>query len=174
VYGRTYTNTYLITFSVGPFCVHTHTLAPSIQPLLKALAEGFFVNLLEFGSGIRFDVLHGCETCSPEAHFQSMEQPKVTWSEIRRVRWLGVTGMFFSARNCCTTSDVWISELLWCRNHCPCHLSCHFLRTASHNLWKNFHVEMTSNNLSRRYKLIVHRNVHVKQFRELFDCPSLY
>jgi hypothetical protein len=32
--------------------------------------------------------IHGCEMCSLEAHFQSREQPKVTRSEIRRVRWL--------------------------------------------------------------------------------------
>ena len=85
--GRTYGNAYLITFKVGP--LRTHTLAPSILPLLEAPAEGFFWNLPEFGRRIRFDVLHGCETCPLEAHFQSREQPKVTRSEIRRVRWLG-------------------------------------------------------------------------------------
>ena len=78
---------------------HTHTLAPSILPLLEAPAEGFFWNLPEFGHRIRFDVLHGCETRPLEAHFQSRKQPKVTRSEIRRTRWL-----LFSARNCCTTS----------------------------------------------------------------------
>jgi len=59
------------------------------MPLLEAPAECFFWNLPEFGSRIRFDVLHGCETCSLEAHFPSGEEPKVTRSEIRRVRWLG-------------------------------------------------------------------------------------
>jgi hypothetical protein len=38
-----------------------------------------------------------------------------------------MTGMFFSARSCCTTSDVWLGALSWCRNHCPYHLS-HNLR----------------------------------------------
>jgi hypothetical protein len=58
-------------------------------PLLEAPSEGFFWNLPEFGRLIRFDVLHGCETCPLEAHFQSKEQSIVTLSEIRRVRWLG-------------------------------------------------------------------------------------
>jgi hypothetical protein len=31
----------------------------------------------------------GYETRRPEGHFQSGEQPKVTWSEVRRMRWLG-------------------------------------------------------------------------------------
>jgi hypothetical protein len=57
--------------------------------MVEAPAESFVWNLPEFGCRIRFDVLHGCETRPPEAHFQSREQPKVTQSEIRRVRWLG-------------------------------------------------------------------------------------
>jgi len=64
-------------------------LAPSILPLLEAPAEGFFWNLSEFGRRIWFYVLHGCETRPLETHFQSREQPKVTRSEIRRVRLLG-------------------------------------------------------------------------------------
>jgi len=86
--GWTYDNAYLITFKVGP--LRTHTLAPSILPLLEAPAEGFFWNLLQFGRRIPFDVLHGCETRPLVAHFQSREQPKVTRSKIRRIRWLGV------------------------------------------------------------------------------------
>jgi hypothetical protein len=34
------------------------------------------------------------------------------------------------------------------------------------------HVEMTSNTLIRRYELMVHKTVDVKEFRELFNCPS--
>ena len=30
-----------------------------------------------------------------------------------------MTGMLLSARNCCTTSDVWLGALSWCRNHSP-------------------------------------------------------
>jgi len=85
--GRTYDNTYLITFKVGP--LHMHTLAPSILTFLEAPAEGFFWNLPEFGRRIRFYVLHGCEMRPLEAHFQSREQPKVTWSEIWKLQWLG-------------------------------------------------------------------------------------
>jgi len=69
--------------------LRTHTLAPSILPLLEALTEGLIWNLSEFACRIRFDVLHGYETRPLEAHFQSREQPKVTRSEIQRVRWLG-------------------------------------------------------------------------------------
>jgi hypothetical protein len=72
----------------------THTLAPSNLPLLQAPVEGFYWHLLQFGRCIRFAVLHGCETPPLEAH----SQPKVTRSEIRRVRWLGDD----------TTSDVWL------------------------------------------------------------------
>jgi hypothetical protein len=41
-----------------------------ILPLLEAPAEGFFRSAPEFGHRIRFDVLHGCETCPLEAHFR--------------------------------------------------------------------------------------------------------
>jgi hypothetical protein len=57
---------------------------------LEVPAEDIFWNLSKFGRRIRFDVLHGCETLALEAHFQSSEEPKVTRSEIRRIRWLGV------------------------------------------------------------------------------------
>jgi hypothetical protein len=33
--------------------------------------------------------MSGCETRHLETYFQGWEQPKVTWSEIRRVWWLG-------------------------------------------------------------------------------------
>jgi hypothetical protein len=62
-----------------------HTPAPSILPLLEASGEGFLCNLPDLGSRIRFDVFHGCEMCPLE----SRKQPKVTRSEIQRVRWLG-------------------------------------------------------------------------------------
>jgi hypothetical protein len=39
-------------------------------------------------------------------------------------------------------------------------------------LEKNFHLEMTSNILSRRYELMVQQTVDVKEFREVFDYPS--
>jgi hypothetical protein len=98
---------------------HTHTLSPSILPLLETLAEGFsFLYLPDFSRRIRFTVLKGWEKCPLAAHFQSREDPKVTRSEVRRLRWLG------------TSSDVWLGALSWCWNRCPCHLS-RFLRTAS-------------------------------------------
>ena len=115
----------LINFEVGP--LRTHTLAPSILPLLEAKAEGFFWNLPEFGRRIRFDVFHGCETSPLEAHFLSMEQPEVTRSEIRSVRWLR------NDRNACAMQfgrkrrDKWQGEWQreWCLHHgnAPSHTS---------------------------------------------------
>jgi hypothetical protein len=55
------------------------------MPLLEASVKGFAVNIPEFNCGVRFDVLHGCETGPLEAHFQSQEQPKVTQNEIWRI-----------------------------------------------------------------------------------------
>ena len=39
-----------------------------------------------------------------------------------------MTGMLLSARNCCTTSDVWLGALPWCRHHSLCHSPCHLSR----------------------------------------------
>jgi hypothetical protein len=125
LYGKAYGSAYLARASTHTH-IRTHTLAPSILPLFKAPTEGFFWNLPEFGRRIRIR----CETCPLEAHFQSREQPEVTRSEIRRVRWLG------DNRNCCTTSDVWLGALSWCRNHCPC------LPFVAPLPLQNLHVEM--------------------------------
>jgi hypothetical protein len=67
-------NGHLINFKSGPIFIET--LTPSILPLFKAPAEGFFWNPQQLGRRIPFDALHCCETCLHEAHFQSREQPK--------------------------------------------------------------------------------------------------
>jgi hypothetical protein len=72
-----------------------------ISSIYLATVRGVGGRLILESSGIRFDALIGCETCALETHFQSREQPKVTRSEIRRVRWLGDD----------TTSDVWLGTL---------------------------------------------------------------
>jgi hypothetical protein len=129
---------------------------------LEAPAESFW-NLPEFDHHIQFVVFHGCETCSLEAHFQSGEQPTITPSEMQRVRLLD------DDRNCCTTSDVWLGASSWCRNHCPClPLPPNCIVQPPQNL----HVEMISNALSRRYKLMEHHTVNVTEFHELVDLPS--
>jgi hypothetical protein len=108
---RTYGNAYLITFKAGTLHAHTHILSTSILPTLEAPAEGFFQNPPQFGRRIRFDSLHGCEKFPHEAHFQNRQQPKVTRSEIMRVRWSGDDRMSFSARTCCAKRDVWLGAL---------------------------------------------------------------
>jgi hypothetical protein len=62
----------------------------SIDPAIVGSTGGWLLlNLPQFGRGIRFDILHGCEMCPLEANFQIREQLEVTRSDIRRVRWLG-------------------------------------------------------------------------------------
>ena len=83
--GKTYDNAYLITFKAGPLRTHTHThtLPPSILPLLEAPTEGFVWNLPEFGCRIRFDaenitITHRathcllCSNSSPRKAFLSL------------------------------------------------------------------------------------------------------
>jgi hypothetical protein len=97
--GRTYGNAYLITFTVRALRTRTHTRTHLLhgschcwKPLLKASVGIFCSSALAF----YFMSFHGCEMGPLEAHSHSNEQPKVTGSEIRRVRWL---------------SDVWFGVL---------------------------------------------------------------
>jgi hypothetical protein len=64
----------------------THTQACSI---VGSTDGRLLLDSSELGRRIRFYVLRGCETCPFEDRFQNMEEPKVTRSEILRVRWLG-------------------------------------------------------------------------------------
>jgi hypothetical protein len=110
-------------------------------------------------------LLHGSETCTLEARFHSTEQPTVTRSEVRRRRWLD------NDKNHCTTSDVWLGALSWCRKHCPCppHVAPLPPNCIAQPL-QNLDVRMSSDTLSRRYELLAHQDVE-KEFRELSDCP---
>jgi hypothetical protein len=81
---RIFCNAYLITFKAG--ILRAYTLTPSILPVLETPAKSFVWNLPEFDRRIAFDALYGCETYPLEAHSRSREQPKVSRSEIRRVR----------------------------------------------------------------------------------------
>jgi hypothetical protein len=82
----TYEIAHQIALKVGSLSVFT--FAFSILTLLEAPVEGFFRNLAKFGCSIRYHVLHCCETCPLEAHFQSREQSNATWSEMWRLWWL--------------------------------------------------------------------------------------
>jgi hypothetical protein len=98
-YGRAYVSSCLMTFEVRSLRARTHTNRSCHCWKQRR-------NIPEFGRRIRFDALHGCESCPLEAHFRSREQPRVTRSEIRRVQCLGDD----------TTNAVWLGALLLCRN----------------------------------------------------------
>jgi hypothetical protein len=153
---------YFLLFFKELFNLFETRVCPFIRHLLEALVESFFWNLLEFGQHIWFDVLSGCEMCPLEANFQSREQPKVTRSEIRGYGHWAMTGMCSLVRNYCTTSDVWLSVLSWCRNHCLCHLSCRFLWTASRNLFKTCTLKWPIT-LSRWNEFMVNQIIICKQ-----------
>jgi len=104
--GRTYDNACLITFKVRP--LRTHTLAPPILPFLDTLAEGFFWNLPEFSRRIRFYVLHGAKRVPLRNIFRIGNSRKSRGARSREYGGWVMKGMLFSARNCCTTSDVWL------------------------------------------------------------------
>jgi hypothetical protein len=152
---RTYGNVYLITFKVGPLC--TYTLAPLILPSLEAPMEGFFWKLPESSSRIRFDVLHGCKACLHEARFQSRGQPKVTWSEIQGVWWLGDDRNVFLSKKllhnkqCVAVCVIMMQKPLSLPLVVPLPLNC-IIQPL-----QNLHIEMTSNTLSRQYELTVHK-----------------
>ena len=113
--GRIYENAYLITFKVGPLL--THTLAQSILSLLDALAEGLFWNLPEFSRRNRFYALHGAKRTPLRPIFRIGNSLKSLGARSRDYGDWVMTGMLFSARNCCTTGDVWFGAPSWCRNH---------------------------------------------------------
>ena len=128
--------------------------------------EGFFWSRPEFGRCIRFDVLHGCETRPPEAHFQNREEPKVTRSEIRRLRWLGDDRNAFLReellrnKRCVARCVIVMQKPLSLPLVAPFPLKC-----IGQPL-QNLHVEMTINSLSRQYELMVHHTVDVKKCNE--------
>jgi hypothetical protein len=129
---RTYSSTYLITFKVGPLLHRSCHCSKASFGIFWSSALVF--NLMSSVVAERV----------PLDHFQSRERSR------EYCGWV-MTGMFFTARNCCKTTDMWLGGLSWCRNHCPCHLSRRFLQTASRNLCKTCTLDMTS--LSRRFEL---------------------
>jgi hypothetical protein len=47
-----------------------------------------------------------------------------------------ITGIFFLARNRCTTSNMWLDVLLRYRKQCPCHVLLCYLWNEARNLCK--------------------------------------
>jgi hypothetical protein len=154
--GTTCGNAYLITFKVGPLCTYTR----SIDPATVGSTGG---RLLLESSRARPSHSIWCPPRIRKTHFQSREQPKVTRSKKWRVRWFG------DERNVCLAAEL-LNKLCVSRwvvmKRRP-------LSMPLHNLCKNFHVEMTSNTLSRWYELMVHQTVNVKGCRELFWLPLI-
>jgi len=128
--------------------------------------EGFFWNPLEFGRHIRFDVLHGCETCPLEAHFQSREQPKITQSEIWRVRWLDDDRNAFLGEELLYNKQCVARCIIVMQKPLSLPLVAPFPPNCIVQPLQNLHVEMTINSLSRRYELMVHHTVDVKKCNE--------
>ena len=88
-----------------------------------------------------------------------------------------MTGMLFSARNCCTTSDVWLGASSWCRNHTE--QTSHW-QVSSSNLWVRSH-EWIRERCQRLVPTPRWSFDHIEsvvalfqseEFRELFDCPT--
>jgi hypothetical protein len=85
---------------------------------------------------------------------------------------------FGSAYNYWTTGDVLLCALSWCRNHVPA--TCRFASSEPHHVTseklacRNDQQLSLSLSLSlpKRYELMMHQTVNVKEFCELFDCPS--
>jgi hypothetical protein len=60
----------------------------------------------------------------------------------------------------------------WCRNRCPClPLAEPLPPNCITEPLQNLHVEMTSLTLPRRYELMAHQTVHVKEFQKFFTHP---
>lgn len=45
---------------------------------------------------------------------EPLEEPDVAQSEISRIWWFGVVGIWFITKNCCTMREVWQGALSWC------------------------------------------------------------
>jgi hypothetical protein len=156
--GETYSNACLITFKEGP--MRAHIRAPSILSLLESPAEG---SVPEFGRRVRFDALQGWET-------RPLRLISRTGNSQRS---LGARSGEYGGR--VMTQEAMCGSVRCCEVEAtvPAYHSSHrILPTASRSLCQNFQVQMTSNSLSRWYELTVHQTIQVKEFRELFGCPS--
>jgi hypothetical protein len=126
---------------------HTHTQTCFIYPAIVGSTGGRL--LLEFsGVGPSHSIWypHWLRNVSLEVHIQSKEQPKVSLSEIRIVRWLGEEREVCLGEELLHNSDVWLGALSCCRNHCPClPLVAPLPPNCITQPLQKLHVEMTSN-----------------------------
>jgi hypothetical protein len=145
--GRSYGNAYLITFNVGLLHAHTHLLHRSSH-CFERQRKGLFG--IFWSSAITFHLIS-----SMVVKHVPLRSIFVVWNcqkslGVRSREYGGwvMTGMLFAARNCCTTSDVWFSTLLWCRKPLPLPLVASLPRTASRNLCKTYKVKLVQNGIA--------------------------
>ena len=147
-------------------------------PLSDALAGGFFWNLPEFSRRIRFYVLNGVKRVSLRHIFRTGRSWKTLGARSRVYGGWVMTGMLFSARNCCTSSDVWFGASSCCRNHTE--QTSHW-QVSSSNRWAKSH-EWVRERCQRLvptplwslfdYIESVVALFQSEEFRERFDCPK--
>ena len=103
-----------------------------------------------------------CETRPLEAYFQNREQPKVTRSEIQRVRWLGDDRNAFLGEELLHNKRCVARCVIVMQKPLSLPLVAPFPPNCIVQPLQNLYVEMTINNLSRRYEVMVHHSVDVK------------
>ena len=111
-------------------------------------------------------MLHGYETRSVEANFQSREQPKVTLSEIWRVRWLSGDRNAFLGQELLQNKRFVARCVIVIQKPLSLPIVAPFLPNCIAQPLQNLHVEMTINSLPRWYEIMVHHTVNVKKCNE--------
>jgi len=107
-----YDNAYLITFKVGPLRAHTHThlLHRSCHcwKHRRKVSSGIFRS-----SAVAFDLMSSmvAKPVPLRSIFRVEKSQKALGARSGEHGVWVMTGMLFSASNCCTTSDVWLGVL---------------------------------------------------------------
>jgi hypothetical protein len=122
----TYGNAYLITFKIGPLRASAAPPPPtrSIDPAIvgswqhrRKASFGIFRT-----ATVAFNLMPsmGGKQVPLRPIFTVGNSQKALGTRPGECGGCVMTGLPFSARNCCTTSDAWLGALSWRSNHCPC------------------------------------------------------
>jgi len=105
--GWTYDNAYLITFKVGPLRTHTHLLHRSYHCWKHRRKASFGIFR---SSAVAFHLMSSTvgKRVPLRPIFRVGNSQKSLGERSGDYGGWVMTGMLFSARNCCTTSDVWL------------------------------------------------------------------